>query len=294
MTTMQIGDFAAMTGLSVKALRHYDDLGLLTPAAIDHATGYRRYHPSQARTAEMIRLLRDGDVALPDIARVLAGELGADDALAARRAAVLAARAEEDDRFGDAQLALARSHDAVEIHERDAPEQGFLRVRRHLRLSGLLDADDADNAAEARQEEAFQQLMAATALAGERTDGMFWTAMTATGRDSMVLDLCTGTARPDADGGPAAPSVAGPGIIEWGVLPARRELVATWATDSSKVVPMRAIHPAAVALLDAADERGIDLGQGVELRQLPRFDAMGTGTVEVIVTIPDDSAMVHG
>ena len=50
-TAIGIGDFARMTLLSVKALRHYHEVGLLTPAAIDPASGYRRYDLSQVATA---------------------------------------------------------------------------------------------------------------------------------------------------------------------------------------------------------------------------------------------------
>ena len=38
---MTIGRFARLTGLTVKALRHYDELGLFEPAAVDAQTGYR-------------------------------------------------------------------------------------------------------------------------------------------------------------------------------------------------------------------------------------------------------------
>ena len=40
---MTIGRFARVTGLTVKALRHYDEVGLLRPAAVDAETGYRSY-----------------------------------------------------------------------------------------------------------------------------------------------------------------------------------------------------------------------------------------------------------
>jgi DNA-binding transcriptional MerR regulator len=38
---LSIGDFSRMTHLSVKALRHYHDLGLLEPADVNAQTGYR-------------------------------------------------------------------------------------------------------------------------------------------------------------------------------------------------------------------------------------------------------------
>ena len=39
---LTIGEFAPATHLSVKALRHYDEVGLLQPADVDQASGYRR------------------------------------------------------------------------------------------------------------------------------------------------------------------------------------------------------------------------------------------------------------
>ena len=69
---LPIGSFARRCRLSVKALRHYDDLGLLRPARIDAATGYRYYDRRQAPAAIAIALLRSLDVALPAIRELLA------------------------------------------------------------------------------------------------------------------------------------------------------------------------------------------------------------------------------
>lgn len=69
---LPIGDFAKMTYLSIKALRHYHDIGLLVPADIDAETGYRRYRPDQVPAAQVIRRLRDLGMPLGDIGAVLA------------------------------------------------------------------------------------------------------------------------------------------------------------------------------------------------------------------------------
>ena len=68
---MPIGRFSKMTRLSVKALRLYDETGLLIPAKVDDSSGYRYYEPSQANRAEAIRYLRAVDMPLADIAEVL-------------------------------------------------------------------------------------------------------------------------------------------------------------------------------------------------------------------------------
>jgi DNA-binding transcriptional MerR regulator len=70
-TTVPIGDFARATHLSVKALRHYHEEGLLAPAEVDPDSGYRRYDLAQIPTAQVIRRLRDLDMPLEDIRGVL-------------------------------------------------------------------------------------------------------------------------------------------------------------------------------------------------------------------------------
>jgi DNA-binding transcriptional MerR regulator len=71
-TLMPVGRFSRQTGLSVKALRHYAELGLLPPAAVDPDTGYRLYATAQVARGEAIRLLRRLEVPLDDIATLLA------------------------------------------------------------------------------------------------------------------------------------------------------------------------------------------------------------------------------
>ena len=68
---LTIGEFSKMTYLSVKALRHYHDVGLLEPAEIDPQSGYRRYGADQIGTAQAIRRFRDLDMPLEEIAHVL-------------------------------------------------------------------------------------------------------------------------------------------------------------------------------------------------------------------------------
>lgn len=74
---LSIGDFARATHLTVKALRHYDDIGLLVPAEVDPSSGYRRYRAAQVPSAHLIRRLRDLDMPLPEIGLVLRAPDGA-------------------------------------------------------------------------------------------------------------------------------------------------------------------------------------------------------------------------
>src|SRR5689334_11902416 len=68
---LAIGDFSRMTHLTVKALRHYHEIGLLIPSEVDAVSGYRFYEPGQVRTAQLIRRLRDLGMPLDEIRSVL-------------------------------------------------------------------------------------------------------------------------------------------------------------------------------------------------------------------------------
>jgi DNA-binding transcriptional MerR regulator len=68
---LAIGDFAKMTHLSVKALRHYHDVGVLEPVAVDQGSGYRYYAPDQIPLAQVIRRFRDLGMPLDEVKAVL-------------------------------------------------------------------------------------------------------------------------------------------------------------------------------------------------------------------------------
>ncbi|MFI9831623.1 MerR family transcriptional regulator [Streptomyces sp. NPDC051913] len=77
---LSIGAFAARARLSAKALRLYDRLGLLTPAHVDEASGYRYYRAGQVERARLVAMLRQLDMPLARIAEVVetGGVAGAD------------------------------------------------------------------------------------------------------------------------------------------------------------------------------------------------------------------------
>lgn len=68
---LSIGRFSRLTGISVGALRHYDELDLLRPAAVDPFTSYRRYRREQVDVGRAIARLRDLEVPLDEIREVL-------------------------------------------------------------------------------------------------------------------------------------------------------------------------------------------------------------------------------
>lgn len=68
---LRIGDMARLSGVSIKALRFYDEQGLLRPDHVDPQTGYRHYTPDQAETLAMITNLRAIDFSIAEIASLL-------------------------------------------------------------------------------------------------------------------------------------------------------------------------------------------------------------------------------
>ena len=68
---LKIGDFSKLSRVSIRMLRHYDELGLLTPAMTASATGYRYYAEEQLRAAGKIAALRDMGVGLAAIGEIL-------------------------------------------------------------------------------------------------------------------------------------------------------------------------------------------------------------------------------
>ncbi|GAB3957683.1 MerR family transcriptional regulator [Actinoallomurus acanthiterrae] len=71
---LTIGEFARLTHLSVRTLRRYHESGLLEPASVDPVSGYRYYTSGQIPTAQVIHRLRQLDVPLAEVAKILATE----------------------------------------------------------------------------------------------------------------------------------------------------------------------------------------------------------------------------
>lgn len=72
---LSIGEVAHRTAVSRRMLRHWEDVGLLTPVAVDEHTGYRRYAPSQVGRVRAIAALRAVGFGLGEIADLLSGQL---------------------------------------------------------------------------------------------------------------------------------------------------------------------------------------------------------------------------
>lgn len=71
---LSIGRFARLSGLSIGALRHYHERGVLMPARVDPETGYRSFSRSQLEDARLIGHLRDLDLPLSAIRALVAAD----------------------------------------------------------------------------------------------------------------------------------------------------------------------------------------------------------------------------
>jgi DNA polymerase-3 subunit beta len=127
-----IGDVAKASGLSVSALRYYDAAGVLVPAAVDAATGYRRYTDGQIRAARLIAGLRRVGMPVADIARAVRDL--PDPALVRSHLDVHLTRLETG--LADAKRELLRIHALLDLQE-------DLMTRVALPAAGLAETLDA-------------------------------------------------------------------------------------------------------------------------------------------------------
>jgi DNA-binding transcriptional MerR regulator len=139
MDLMTIGEFAARTRLSPKALRLYDRLGLLPPAQTDPASGYRLYREEQIAGARLVGLLRRLGMPLPVIAEITAGPpgeaakaigeywSGVESVTAGRRALVSYLQA----------MLTGAGMTSYDIQFRTIPERTILAISRHLHTDKL-------------------------------------------------------------------------------------------------------------------------------------------------------------
>ena len=137
---MPIGDFARVTHLSVKALRHYHDVRLLEPAAVDAATGYRWYATAQIPVALAIRRFRDLDLPIEQVRAVF----DAPDP-ATRNQVILRHLARMEDQLEQTQLAVGSLHALLE----GSPANPAIEVRAVaatpvLAIRATVDWDDTE------------------------------------------------------------------------------------------------------------------------------------------------------
>lgn len=85
----RIGEFSKMSKTTIKALRYYDEIGLLKPEVTDEFTSYRFYTTNQLVKLHKIQSLRQIGLAIDEVKRIMAG-CDASAILEARKAELLA------------------------------------------------------------------------------------------------------------------------------------------------------------------------------------------------------------
>ena len=108
-----IGEVARASGLTVSALRFYDSAGVLVPAEVDAATGYRRYTDEQVRAARLIAGLRRVGLPVAEIASAVR-DLGDPDAVRLR---LDRHRQRLEDGLAGAKRELLRIHALLDLEE---------------------------------------------------------------------------------------------------------------------------------------------------------------------------------
>ena len=125
---MSIGELAHRTGVSRRMLRHWEAVGLVVPAQVDAATGYRWYEASQAGRVRAIAALRGAGFGLEAIADLLASELSQ-----TRLLSLL--RAHEADLLTQVRQASAR---LAQVRQRlDSLEEGHETIMSTLHLGPI-------------------------------------------------------------------------------------------------------------------------------------------------------------
>jgi DNA-binding transcriptional MerR regulator len=127
---LSIGDFAKMTYLSIKSLRRYHDMGLLVPAQVDPASGYRYYETSQVATGQVIRRFRDLGMPLEQVREVLNAPdaTARNDVIVAHLRDMESALQQTQQTVSSLRALLERPQDPVDVAYRSVPPTRVLAI----------------------------------------------------------------------------------------------------------------------------------------------------------------------
>jgi DNA-binding transcriptional MerR regulator len=134
MEEISIGEFTRRSRLSVKALRRYAELGVLTPARVDRNSGYRYYEVGQLDDARLVAMLRQLDLPLVAIRELLVCDPSdAAERIAAHWKAVESVHDVRSD-LADYLVNKLRGKRSVmyEVATREIPERSVLCLKRHV------------------------------------------------------------------------------------------------------------------------------------------------------------------
>jgi len=184
-----IGLVARLGQVSVRTLRHYDDLGLLRPASVDPMTGYRRYAPEQVLRLHRILVLRDLGVPLAEIGQLLDDDVTSEQLrgiLRLRQAEARARLAAQTEQLRRVEIRLAQLEEAA-VASFDVIVKR-LEPMRVVALSTDLTGYDEISAACDRM---YPMLHEALARRGVRPGGLSLAMYEETGNDERPVRLTT-------------------------------------------------------------------------------------------------------
>jgi DNA-binding transcriptional MerR regulator len=170
--SLTIGDFSRATHLSVKTLRHYHRIGLLEPAAVDPATGYRHYTSEQIPAAQVIRRFRALQMPLEEIHAVIAAppDLGTRNELIAAHLSRLEDNlARTQDAAASLRTLLQAPSDSAEV----AIEHRSIEATPAAAVIEVIDAEDAISWYQGALGELYATLAAQSIPAGGPGGGIF-------------------------------------------------------------------------------------------------------------------------
>jgi len=184
-----IGTVARLSQVSVRTLRHYDDLGLLKPARVDQRTGYRYYAPDQLLRLHRILVLRDLGVPLSEVAQLIDEDVSVEQLrgiLRLRQAEARARLTEQTEQLKRVELRLAQlEEEPMTAYEVIVKRLDPLRV---VALSEDLTGVDEIGDACGRM---YPQLHSALARHGVAFDGLSLALYEDTGVEARPLRLTT-------------------------------------------------------------------------------------------------------
>ena len=138
MEEVSIGEFARRSRLSIKALRLYDKRRVLVPVRVDEVSGYRYYNVAQLEDARLVAMLRQLDLSLGAIRKLVACDpVDAADQIAAHWRKV---ESEHDARRELADYLVNRLSGkksvVYEVATRELPERSVLCLKRNVDEKG--------------------------------------------------------------------------------------------------------------------------------------------------------------
>lgn len=263
---MTIGEFSEATGLTIKALRHYDEVDLLTPAEVDPHTGYRHYDTAQVKTAASMSILREMGLSLKSVQQYLNDNTVRTHVLEEHRNTVLAERQRQDLLWDEGIMILDEYLKDYEIGQRTAEAMSWVG---HVMPT---DQPRPDDDAEVL---GFQEFLKTLPQYDINVTGHTWTEFR-TDQASGASVMCQAVGLTHA-----VPTVVPhPEYIVTGTLQPRIEKYVRMNPLVAVSPELSAPHPAAVALFHEAREDDV---LGIRQVRVPDSDL---NSMELVIDLP--------